>query len=135
MEHSPSWEANSYSASQIPIFLWNPKVHYRIHNRRPPVPFLSQIIPVRASPSHYLNIHFNIILASTPRSSQVVSFPQVFPHQNLARTSSVPYTCRFYLMLYKMVLPPPPPRGLGSTLAHPWHLNLGQNLMTWHLSA
>jgi len=28
MEHSPSWEANSHSASQeIPRLLWNPKFH------------------------------------------------------------------------------------------------------------
>ena len=30
IQHSPSWEANRFSASQeIPHTLWNPKVHYR----------------------------------------------------------------------------------------------------------
>ena len=41
MVQSPSWEANSFVASQeIPHISRNPKVHYRTHKRPPPISIL-----------------------------------------------------------------------------------------------
>jgi hypothetical protein len=42
-EHSPSWEATQFSASQEIHILWNPKVHYHICKCLKPVPIPRQI--------------------------------------------------------------------------------------------
>ena len=93
MEEIPSWEANRFSANQeIPRNLWNPKLHYRFYQCPPPVPNLSQISPVHAPQSHFLKIHFNIILQSRPGFAEwTLSFR--FPHQNPVCTPSHPHTC------------------------------------------
>jgi hypothetical protein len=70
-EQSPSWEADSHSASQeISRLLWNPKVHYRVHNSPPLLPILSQLHAVHTFLLYFSNIHFNIIFSYTPRSSK-----------------------------------------------------------------
>jgi hypothetical protein len=71
IEQSPSWEANSSSASTgIPRMLWNAKVHCRLHNNPLLVPILNQINSLHIIPSYFLKIHFNIILPFTHRSSK-----------------------------------------------------------------
>jgi hypothetical protein len=44
MQQSPSWEADSHSASQeIHRLLLDPKIHYRVHNSPPVGPVMDQL--------------------------------------------------------------------------------------------
>jgi len=79
MEQSPSRETNSYSASQdTPRLLWNRKVRYRTHNSLSLAPALSQMHPVHIFTPYLSRFHSNMILSSTPMSSQVVSSLRIF---------------------------------------------------------
>jgi hypothetical protein len=58
MEQSSFWEANNRSASEeIPCLLYNPKVHYCIHNSLPLAPILSQMNPVHTLSPTFYKIH------------------------------------------------------------------------------
>jgi hypothetical protein len=99
MGQSPTWEANRFEASQeIHHILWKPEGSLP-HTQVPancPYPE-----PTRSSPyTHFLKIHLNIILPSTPGSSKW-SLSLNFLHQNLCTPlfSSIRATCPAHLIL------------------------------------
>ena len=75
----PYWKANSFSASQIPWFTRNPKIHYTDHNR---IHFVSEPDSVNVLKFYLFKSAFIISLLSTSWSTEwSLSFG--FPHQNL----------------------------------------------------
>jgi hypothetical protein len=65
-----SSEAASCAATQeLQKILWSPKVYYCIHKGPPLVLILSQINPIRSTPSYISKIQFNIIHTPTSCSS------------------------------------------------------------------
>jgi len=102
---SPSWEANVFVASQeIPRISRNPKFHYRIHKRPPPVSILGQSNPVHIPTFHLLEIHPNIIHPSTSRTLHCYPSLQ-FPHQDRIQPLSLPIraTCPAHLILLDFI--------------------------------
>jgi len=73
----------------IPRTLLSPEVHYRTHNSSSPVSILE--LDYQSTPLfQFMNIYFNIILQSTPRSSKW-SLSLRFPNQNPIRKTLLPH--------------------------------------------
>ena len=104
MEQS-SWEANRFSASQeISRILWNPKVHYRSHKCRTPVPIRSQLNPIHTPTYHFLKIHLFIVLPSTswsPKCSLSFRFPTKTLYTPLL--SPILATCPAHLIVFDFI--------------------------------
>jgi hypothetical protein len=95
------WKADCHSASQKnPAFLWNPKVHHRVHTSPLLEPILSQLNPVSPIDPYLPKVHLNVILLPTPRSFQW-SLALGPLDQNPVNTSLSPMrdTCRAHLIL------------------------------------
>ena len=89
---SYSWETISYTANQkCPRILWNPKVHYKIHNSRQPDPILSQVSTyMHSHPTSWNSI---LILSSHLRLGFIVVLSLRSPHRTSVRTSPASHTC------------------------------------------
>jgi hypothetical protein len=72
VEESPSWKANSHSASQqILRILLNPKIHYRLQKGPPLDPILSQMNLIHALLTYFpMNHSYIYIFPSIPRFSK-----------------------------------------------------------------
>jgi len=93
MEQSFSWEVNTISASQeIPHLLFNPKVHYCVHNSPTLVTVVSQTNPAHTFPPYFLKIQSNIIFLSTSIYTDW-SLHLRLSEQNLACISYVSHAC------------------------------------------
>jgi hypothetical protein len=107
MGHSPSWEANSFTASlEMPLILWKPMLHYCVYSYPSFAPILKQINNVLAF--HHISLRFILILHSYLRLVlQSDIFPSGFPNKTLYAPllSHTRATCPAHLMLLDLIPP------------------------------
>jgi hypothetical protein len=93
MERSPSWEANSRSASQeILCILLDSVVDYRAQKGRPLVSILSQMHPVHTLPPYFHKTHRSIIFPFMHTYSSGL-FPFMFSNLNTVYTPYLSHAC------------------------------------------
>jgi hypothetical protein len=71
MKQRPSETGSRSTGQEIPCLLLNQKVHCRVHKSSSQVPILSQMNPINTIQHYFHDIHLNIILPSSPRSSKL----------------------------------------------------------------
>jgi len=82
--------------NEVPLILYNRKLHYPFHKSLLLVPIPSQKNPVQSLQTDFLNVYFNITLPSTPKFSQWSLFFR-FPQLSFPMRANVPPITLFFI--------------------------------------